>query len=104
MRFLRLKPIYDGLFRLLDEYELPHFLVLVLYMQILLFDDLLALEQFLFDDRVGANFLVALNVQRLYALVLVVNLCFVLNLERTQIDNFSFNELKLFFCTPLGEL
>ena len=87
MRFLGLQAIYDGFLRLLDEDELAHFLILVLDLQILLFNGLLRLEKFLLDDRVSSYLLVALDLQRFDSFVLVVDLGFMLDFEGAQIDH-----------------
>ena len=103
MRFLGLQAINDGFLRLLDEHELAHFLVLVLYLQILLFYGLLRLEKFLLDDRVSSYLLVTLDLQRFDSFVLVVDLGFMLDFEGAQIDHLIFDQIILFFHAFLAE-
>ena len=97
MGFLACETIDKSFLRLLDQDKLAHLLLLVLDRQILVLDDLLCLEQLLLHCLVGTNLLLTLNNQRLDALFLVVDLRFVFDLERAQCDNFSFDDIALFF-------
>ena len=97
MGFLACKTIDESFLRLLDQDKLAHLLLLVLDRQILILNDLLSLKQLLLHCLVGTNLLLTLNNQRLDALFLVVDLRFMLDLERAQCDNFCFDDFALFF-------
>ena len=104
MLFLAFEAVYQGALGLLNQHQLVHLLVLILDLQVLFFDGLLGLEQFLLDGLVRSHLLLNIDVERTDALILVADLRLVLDLERTQTDDFRFNLVILFLNGLAGQV
>ena len=102
--FLAFEAVYQGALGFLNQHQLVHLLVLILDLQVLFFDGLLGLEQFLLDGLVRSHLLLNIDVERTDALILVADLRLVLDLERTQTDNFRFNLVILFLNGLAGQV
>ena len=79
--FLAFEAVYQGALGFLNQHQLVHLLVLILDLQVLFFDGLLGLEQFLLDGLVRSHLLLNIDVERTDALILVADLRLVLDLE-----------------------
>ena len=102
--FLAFEAVYQGALGFLNQHQLVHLLVLILDLQVLFFDGLLGLEQFLLDGLVRSHLLLNIDVERTDALILVADLRLVLDLERTQTDDFRFNLVILFLNGLAGQV
>ena len=71
MRLFTGESVDKSLFRLLNQLQLTHLLVLVFDQQIFLFDNLLGPQQFLLDHGIGPHFLFVFDLERFNAFVLV---------------------------------
>ena len=104
VRFLAFKAVYQGAFGLLDQHQLVHLLVLIFDQQVLVFDGLLGLEQFLLNGLIRSHLLLNINIESSDALLLIADLRLVFDLERAQTYNFRFNLVILFLDGLAGQV
>jgi len=97
MCFFAVKTINESLFRLLNQQELTHSLILIFNVQIQVFDCLLRFQEFLLNKLVWSSPRVDIWLQRLDSFVLISNLWLLFNFKCSKINDFGLDNVVLLF-------